>query len=1056
VDDQNYLNILDSMQETGVYVIREDNHQLLYLNRRVRSIAPNARVGMVCRQLWPENCWSCPLPVIGDRQESRSVCYDSPFGPAVDFVASRILWDGSVPAFSITMTPHAEASGYIYQHLLRANLTQNTCEPLQTVSDAAWSGMDTLTGWAERFLACGSLHPEDVARVRAFVRLNHLRDGLRAGKNVLSCIYRLRVGDSFRWHLLEVVPEFRYADGDQWVLLCIKDVHDTLREGLAREESSFHHQEIIRALGEQNFSIYVVDLDDGTADPVRVEGRMQPLEGRQLMNWERDLLPAIRDQLYWEYREELMQTFSLESLRRTRDAGESRLELLCQRTSDGETCRYVSVNACFNPERDRTRYAVLAMQDVDDRIRQELAHSKWNMQMAAILKCRYSVMNTVHLDTGLYERIDLNRADSPMDAHPEDYAQHVLHALDRIVREEDAERFRHTMSLDHIRRRAMEIGNYDEEVCEYRTRDNPPRWLEQHVVYSRQPDEVLVNILSRDITGEKSREEAHQERDREQLDIIRSLSSMFFATYYVNLEEDTLRGVTQLREVAELLEGESRYTASIRAYAEKFIHPDDRETYLSTMSVENLRGQLGPDRTFLSFEYRKLPANEGEAEPDQCGWVRCTAVLVRSDGMGRPYTALYAAQDVTEEKQKEVREHHALLEACQAASHANAAKSEFLSRMSHDIRTPMNGIIGMTNIAIANVGNQDRVLDCLNKISISSRHLLNLVNEVLDMSQIESGKIHLVEEQFSIPEMIRELAVIVRPSVQEKGHELRIHPLEVEHAAVIGDPSHLRQVFVNILGNSVKYTPPGGLLEIEVREKETRKRGVAYYDFVFRDNGIGMDEAFVSRIFEPYSRAEDSRISAIEGTGLGMTIAQNIVRMMGGSIAVKSQLGKGTQFTVTLFLRQQEESAAAGMEEPEEMSVSLWGRKILLAEDNDINREIACDILQGAGAEIDCVENGREAVERFAIAPPGYYDLILMDIQMPVMNGHEATRAIRSLTYPDGSAIPIIAMSANAFAEDISASRESGMNDHVTKPLDVPRLMQCLRTWLKPRDEEES
>jgi len=1050
VDDQNYLNILDSMRETGVYVIREDNHALLYLNQRVRNITPDAKVGMVCHHLWPESCRNCPLLTIGDKQESRSVCYSSPFGPVVDLVASRIMWDGTIPAFAITLTPHAEASKYIYQYLLRANLTQDTCEPLQT----SWTGVDTLTGWLEHFFSCGQIHPEDTARVRAFARMDNLRNGLLSGKKVLSCICRLQIGDSFRWNLMEVVPDFRYTDSDQRIMLCVKDVHDTLREGLAREESRIHHQEIIRALGEQNFSIYVVDLDDGTADPVRVEGKMQPIGGRQPLDWDAELLPEIRDQFNWEYREDLTHTFSLASLRRARDAGESRLELLCQRTADDEANRYISVNACFNPEQDHTRYAVVAMQDIDDRVRQELARSQWNMQMATILKCRYSIMNTVHLDTGLYEQIDLNRPDSPQDARSEDYNQYIQWALERVVLEEDADSFRRTMSLEHIRSRAMRTGNYDEEVCQYRTRDLPPRWLEQHVVYSRQSDEVMVNILGRDITGEKSQEDAQRERDREQMDIIRSLSSMFFATYYVNLEEDTLRAVTQLREVAKLLEGKSQYTASIRAYAENFIHPDDREEYLSIMSVENLRKQLGPDRTFLAFEYRKLPANEREAEPDQCGWVRCTAVLVRSDGAGRPYTVLYAAQDVTEDKQKEVREHRALLEACQAASHANAAKSEFLSRMSHDIRTPMNGIIGMTNIAIANAGNQERVLDCLNKISISSRHLLNLVNEVLDLSQIESGKIHLVEEPFSIPEMMQDLAVIVRSSVQEKGHELRIHPLQVEHTAVVGDPAHLRQVFVNILGNSVKYTPSGGLLEIEVREKEAREHGFGYYDFVFRDNGIGMDEAFVARIFEPYSRAEDSRISAIEGTGLGMTIAQNIVRMMGGSIAVKSQLGKGTQFTVTLFLRQQEESAVVRTIEPEEEEpVSLLGRKILLAEDNDINREIACDILQEAGAKIDCVGNGKEAVERFAATPPGYYDLILMDIQMPVMNGHEATRAIRSLTYPDGSAIPIIAMSANAFAEDISASREAGMNDHVIKPLDISRLMQCLRMWLKPRND---
>ena len=270
---------------------------------------------------------------------------------------------------------------------------------------------------------------------------------------------------------------------------------------------------------------------------------------------------------------------------------------------------------------------------------------------------------------------------------------------------------------------------------------------------------------------------------------------------------------------------------------------------------------------------------------------------------------------------------------------------------------------------------------------------------------------------------------------------------------MLGDAGRLRQVFVNILGNSVKYTPPGGLLEIEVHEKDSRQHGYSCYDFIFRDNGVGMDEEFVRRIFEPFSRAEDSRISSIEGTGLGMTIAQNIVRIMGGSIAVKSQPGEGSQFTVTIFLRQQD--GAVPLQEEETLEVSLQGRRLLLAEDNEINREIACEILAEAGASVDCAENGRQALERFTEAAPGYYDMILMDIQMPVMNGYEAARAIRSLPRPDGAAIPIIAMSANAFAEDIGESRAAGMNAHVTKPLDIPKLLQCLDHWLSRQPPEQ-
>ena len=1051
--DRNFEIILNSMQKTGVYVIREDNHRILYLNQRVREVTPQAKPGMVCHELWSGSCPSCPLLAIGKRQENRSVCYSSPFGQVVDIAAYRTLWDGEIPAFIITLTPHIEASATSYCRLLRIDLRSGRYQVVRQLKQDGWSQErhEPFSAWMERFIRQGRLHPEDAVRLRAFIRPEHLQEGFRAGKKSLTCTYRRWVDGDFRWNLLEAVPDFTYSEADQTILLYDKDVHDVFQEGLEREDSSIRRQELIRALGEQNFGIYVIDLDEGLADPVRVEGQMQPLSRDHLLSWENGLRLQIRGTLHWEYQEEFDRRFSLGSLQRARNGGETRLELLCQRTLDGEFYSYISISVCFNQEWEHRRYAVLALQDTDDRVRQEMARGQWDMQMAAILKCRYSMMNTVHLDTGLCERIDLRQSDMIHSAPSANYEQHIETALRTVVDEKDAGRFFQTMALDHIRQKALSTEDYAEEICQYRTREDPPRWLEQHVVYSRQAGEMMVNILGRDVTAEKSREAVQQENVQEKLDIIRSLSSMFFAMYYVDLQGDTLQGVTQLREVEELVGQRARYSAAIRSYAETFIHPDDREEYLSAMHPANLIEQLSASHPFLAVEYRKLPSSDVEPLPDQCDWVRSTAVLVRNDSSGRPLTALYAAQDVTESKQKEAREHRALLEACQAAGHANAAKSDFLSRMSHDIRTPMNGIMGMTNIALSHLDDPERVEDCLRKIVISSRHLLNLVNEVLDMSQIESGRIDLAEERFSISEMIQDLAVILRSPIQEKGHELRVYPLQIEHDAVSGDGSRLRQVFVNILGNSVKYTPPGGLLEIEVREKDSRQHGYGCYDFVFRDNGVGMTEEFVQRIFDPYSRAEDSRTSTIEGTGLGMTIAQNIVRMMGGSIAVQSKPGGGSQFTVTIFLRQEDGETAAPPSGGGELS--FQGRRMLLVEDNELNREIACEILLDTGAQVECAGNGKEALDRFLASAPGYYDVILMDIQMPVMNGHEATRAIRGLSRPDAAAIPIVAMSANAFAEDMAASREAGMNEHITKPLDIPRLMQCLDRWIGQKEK---
>ena len=313
-------------------------------------------------------------------------------------------------------------------------------------------------------------------------------------------------------------------------------------------------------------------------------------------------------------------------------------------------------------------------------------------------------------------------------------------------------------------------------------------------------------------------------------------------------------------------------------------------------------------------------------------------------------------------------------------------------------------------------------------------------------------------EPFSLSELIENLETMLRPSIQEKQHTLRIYPLEVSKEQVLGDRMRLQQVFVNILGNSIKYTPAGGRLELRVTERESGEQGYGCYEFVCSDNGIGMEEEFIRTIFEPFSRAEDSRVSKIEGTGLGMTIAQNIVRLMNGSIHVKSRPGEGSCFTVTLLLKQAGETAQPGQSEENNSwldSVSetpFEGCRILLVEDNELNREIAEEIIGGTGVEIESVENGAEAVKRFEETEAGHFDLIFMDIQMPVMDGYEATRTIRALARPDAATIPIVAMSANAFTEDMRTSREVGMNEHLTKPLDVELLLNCMGRWIRRQE----
>lgn len=558
-------------------------------------------------------------------------------------------------------------------------------------------------------------------------------------------------------------------------------------------------------------------------------------------------------------------------------------------------------------------------------------------------------------------------------------------------------------------------------------------------------------LTFQDIDERTKHDMEHIRNDRRTAYIVNSLSRMFFATYYMNIEKDTFRPVTQKEEVGNALGDERNYTQGIRTYAQKFICPEDREEYLKCVDRQHLLDTLRKDQPFIATEYRMMPD-----EKNQRAWIRATVVLAETADDGTPRRAVYVAQDVTESKLKEEQDHQALREACEAANRANAAKSDFMSRMSHDIRTPMNAIIGMTEIAVMHLDDRERVMDCLEKITVSSKHLLSLINEVLDMSKIESGKIELSEEEVHLSELIDNLVTMIRPSVQKNNHELDVHITNVEHPQVFGDPVRLQQIFMNILGNSVKYTPPGGKLSLEVREKPSDMHGYGCYEFVFCDNGIGMKPEFLEKLFEPFSREEDSRVSKIEGTGLGMAIARNIARMMNGDILVESEPGKGSRFTVILSLKRRDVIAPEqdAVQEKGQQTVQLLSREVLarkrllLVEDNELNREIAEELISQTGVAVDSAENGQEALAQFQKMPENYYDMIFMDIQMPVMDGYEATAEIRKLPRADAAKIPIIAMTANAFAEDIRRSREAGMNEHLTKPLDVGEFMKCLGKWL--------
>ena len=541
-----------------------------------------------------------------------------------------------------------------------------------------------------------------------------------------------------------------------------------------------------------------------------------------------------------------------------------------------------------------------------------------------------------------------------------------------------------------------------------------------------------------------------------------AMTSGASTVYYVNLtancivEEiyENVRGVRipLLNEVG--LSAPCRFDEFANRWADRMVAGQEKESFIKVYNRESLMESFLNGKAEIVHEFQSKLCGE-----DSIRILRQTILMVRTDIAG-DVTAMCTIKDVTRLREKEYKKKISLMKAYESAKQANEAKSDFLSRMSHDIRTPMNAIMGMTAIARMHVGDDEKVSDCLRKIEMASTHLLGLLNEVLDLSKIEAGSFELTQEQFDIVDLIHNLLDMSKAVVDEKRHELKLEIEPLVHRIVVGDSQRIQQVFVNLLGNAVKYTPEHGKMRIALSEKQSRSSVLGCYEMIFEDNGIGMTKEYMEYMFEPFSRAEDTRINKIEGTGLGLSIAQSIVSMMDGSIQVESEVNKGSKFTVTIFLKLPEDSCRNNMIKKEKSGNNTYnalyeenykiyeGKNVLLVEDNERNAEVAAELIGITGVNVELAENGRAAVARYEQHAPGYYKLIFMDIQLPVMNGYEAARKIRSSGREDAESIPIIAMTANAFTEDVEAAYAAGMNEHIAKPLEFERLTGILKKWL--------
>lgn len=556
---------------------------------------------------------------------------------------------------------------------------------------------------------------------------------------------------------------------------------------------------------------------------------------------------------------------------------------------------------------------------------------------------------------------------------------------------------------------------------------------------------IIIIIVISALFNRSKRKLKKEAREKEQdtLRIIAALSDDYTAIYYTDLDKDTCSFLRYPDDSISTAYTKDKHSEALAIYIEECVLPEYHDELRPLCSTQYIIERFKKENAFF-IRYQVDPKLKRK------NYYEMSFVNISENGQNRMVFGIRCVYDLVN---AEMKQRQILEDALKNANRANSAKSDFLSMMSHDIRTPMNAIIGMTAIASAHAEEPDRVRDALGKISSSSQYLLSLINDVLDMSKIESGKFTLTRENINLTELLNELIEMVQPQIKEHRHTLTVDIKNIRHNDVIGDKLRIQQVFMNLMSNAIKYTHDGGKISFSVTEKNINTNSAGCYELVVSDNGIGMSPEFKEHVFEPFTRAEDLRISKTQGTGLGLPITKNIVHMMNGSIEIKSELHKGSTFIVTLFLLLQNvdelsENAHENADKNTIRTSDFSGKRILLVEDNELNREIAREILEMSELTVEEAEDGQIALDIFSKSEEGYYDMIFMDIQMPNLNGYETTKAIRKLERPDAKDIPIVAMTANAFVEDIKNSESAGMNDHLSKPIDFDKLHQILEKYL--------
>lgn len=1034
-----FQSIANEMAD-GIYVIDKENYDLLYANETKGLFVNNKNcLGQKCYAALHEKdspCEFCTLKCHEPDGEEHEMCV----GETNRFYTTRFReteWNG-IPAYikyirDVTQevtTRREKERLEMYFHSVIDNLpggisviryNQDGSMVMEFISDGYASLLHMTTEEAEKLYQqdiWAGFHPDDVDKVR-----ETLHETIEKGENRCELVGRLKRKDGGYVWVKSVLSVLQTTDGVRRLYSVYTDITKTIEE---KEQLRLQYNDLImqhyRTPGPnalvvghcnitQNRILEIIDYTNSNLLQTFGTVREEFFTG---------ISGFIMDD---EERQAFLHTYLNAPALAAYSRNETEKIMVCfVKLPQDSKGRYVQFQMSMVTTPDSGGVTgILTVTDIteqiiNDRILHQLSISNYDFVIDMDLeKDTFTVLSSSNKANCLPKMQGI-------------HSERTAYMLQSVIVPKDREKYRRALDPMEIRRRLEKEESYTfafsiiDEDGEIRTKN-----MTVSAVDLRLGRVCFVRI---DIT----------ESIREQQGLLNMIAYTFDLACFLHVGSGSMTMYTRetvLKNLSpHIIEN---YNLAVDDFSEHYGNENDREDVHRQFQLETMLHRLEqkPKGYDFVFPYR---------ENTTTGDLRYKQVNVLWGDENHQTICLVRA-DVTDMLANERQTKKELEKALTLAEEANRAKSDFLSAMSHDIRTPMNAIMGMNALAVAHLDDPQRVADCLNKISISSRHLLSLINDILDMSKIERSKITLNHWKVSLQELMAQLSAIMGPQARAAGLQFDIQLRNIEHTCFYGDSLRINQILINLLSNAVKFTPEGGMIAFTVEEIPALKNPEwARYRFTIRDNGIGMSEEFLTHIFDPFTRNQN--VAHVEGTGLGLSVTKGLINLMDGTITVESNINKGSTFRVELECEpaQAENAVHGGIADNMILnSDSLFaGRSFLIAEDNTINAEILCELLAMQGADTTLTTDGKAVVRVFRQAEPGTFDAILMDIQMPEMNGYEATRIIREMKRPDAETIPIIAMTANAFAEDVQASVDAGMTAHVSKPIDVDIMRNTL------------